>query len=571
MTCLRPHIPADPRPPAGPVDGAMADTTVRFPRRDPARPPRILLSSVFGPYGVDDEFGRRENIMELFHNQVTKAQGVASLRFHHRSFGLYFLAENINADVTVLDFPSRRRFLRELRRGYDLVGISFITPNFRKAQAMARWVRERSPDSVIILGGHGAAIEGIEKLVDCDHVVRGEGIGWLRRYLGQDPSAPIRHPDLPANDYHRVFGVPIPGVTAGLLVPGVGCSNGCRFCSTTHFFGKVYQPFFTSGKEVFDILCGMADRSGYDTFFILDENFLKERKRALELLAEMERSGRWFKFHVFASADTVSAFGAETLARLGVHMLWIGLESRTGPVFPKNAGIDHAALISDLRRHGISVLASAILCMEHHTPETLRLDIDHTIALQPDLVQFMLLTGLPTTGVYQDHKEQERLRTALPYEEWHGQKELNYTHPAFPGRAPEEWLSRAFREDYERNSSSIYRMLATAVLGYRTLAAKADGDAALRARAGQLRDRVQEYRPLLPAIGHYAVNALERERAATLEAEIAELLGPPSPKQRLYALAVRASAAWWNLRVKCFGDRVQPRTRVTRYRSGSSR
>jgi hypothetical protein len=39
--------------------------------------PRILLSGVFGPYGVDDEFGRRENIMELFHNQVTKAQGVA--------------------------------------------------------------------------------------------------------------------------------------------------------------------------------------------------------------------------------------------------------------------------------------------------------------------------------------------------------------------------------------------------------------------------------------------------------------------------------------------------------------
>jgi len=538
-----------------------------FPGLRSGKPPRILLAGVFGPYGVDDAFGRRENLMELFHNQITKAQGLASLRFHHRSFGLYFLAENVNADVTVLDFPSRRRFMHELRHDYDIVGISFIAPNFLKAQEMARLVRQHSPRSVILLGGHGVAIEGIEGLVDCDHVVRGEGIRWLQRYLGQDASAPIRHPCMPANDYHRVFGVPIPGTTGGLLVPGVGCDNGCRFCCTTHFFGKTYQPFVSSGKGLFDIACQMADRDGYDTFFIQDENFLKQRERAMELLAEMQRTGRWFKFHVFASADTVTSWGAEALARLGVHLLWIGFESKTGPVFAKNAGIDQEALVADLRRHGISVLGSAILCMEHHTPQTLREDIDHMIGLQTDMVQFMLLTGLPVTGVYRDHKEQRLLRTGLPYEEWHGQKELNYTHAAFPGSAPAEWLDRAFREEYEHNSSSIYRLLRTAVCGYRTLAAKGDGDAVLRVRAGQLRDRIQEYRPLLPTIGRYAVNALERERATALEHDIVTLLGSPTAKQRLYALAVRVLAARWALRVRCFGDRIQPRTRVTRYRA----
>ena len=39
-------------------------------------------------------------------------------------FGLYFLAANVDADVTVLDFPSKKRFVRELARGYDIVGIS---------------------------------------------------------------------------------------------------------------------------------------------------------------------------------------------------------------------------------------------------------------------------------------------------------------------------------------------------------------------------------------------------------------------------------------------------------------
>ncbi len=33
---------------------------------------KILLTSVFGPYGVDDDFGRKENVMELFHNQITR-------------------------------------------------------------------------------------------------------------------------------------------------------------------------------------------------------------------------------------------------------------------------------------------------------------------------------------------------------------------------------------------------------------------------------------------------------------------------------------------------------------------
>ena len=31
---------------------------------------KLLLSSVFGPYGVDDEYGRKENIMELLPGKI---------------------------------------------------------------------------------------------------------------------------------------------------------------------------------------------------------------------------------------------------------------------------------------------------------------------------------------------------------------------------------------------------------------------------------------------------------------------------------------------------------------------
>ena len=53
--------------------------------------------------------------MELYHNQVTRAQGPFSLRMFHRSWGMMMIQQNISAPCTVLDFPTRERFEEELR------------------------------------------------------------------------------------------------------------------------------------------------------------------------------------------------------------------------------------------------------------------------------------------------------------------------------------------------------------------------------------------------------------------------------------------------------------------------
>ncbi len=92
---------------------------------------RVCLSSVFGPYSVDDEYGSRKiNPMELYQNQVTRVQGVFSLRMFHRSFGLAMLQENLDAPCTLLDFPTLEQFTEEIQNNsYDVVGISAIFPN----------------------------------------------------------------------------------------------------------------------------------------------------------------------------------------------------------------------------------------------------------------------------------------------------------------------------------------------------------------------------------------------------------------------------------------------------------
>ena len=535
-------------------------------------PKRILLSGVFGPFGVDDAYGRKENIMELFHNQVTKAQEMGSWRFQQRSFGLYFLAANIHADVTILDFPSRKRFMRELEKGYDVVGISFITPNFVKAKEMTRLTRKISPASTILIGGHGAAIDGVEHLLDCDHVIKGEGIRWLRSYLGEDPDAPIVHPTLPIADRQAAFGVRFPGVGANLLVPGVGCVNGCKFCSTTHFFGRTYTAFLSTGKQIFETAKRIADERGIDEFFVMDENFLKDRQRALALLSEMERHGRYFTFHIFSSAEAVTAFGVDNLVRLGVNFVWIGFEASSSKGnFEKNKGIDAQRLTKELRDRGIIVLASGILCQEHHTQENIQTDIDFMVALEADLVQFMLLTPLPVTALYQDHKKRGLLREDLPFEEWHGQKYLAYRHPEFPGNSAEKWLMAAFRKDYEVNSSSMYRVVETVFRGYRHLAGLSRRDACLKTRMEQFKRRTIEYAGILPLVAKYAVNETERIRATVLDREIAAFFGKPTLKERLRRFTIHALAMRWKLKCDFFGDRIQPPTIVTRYGAGTKK
>ncbi len=157
---------------------------------------RILLTSVFGPYAQDDEYGsRRINPMELYQNQVTRIQGGFSLRMFHPSFALRMLQANIDAPCTVLDYPTLEEFTREIRdHEYDIVGISSIVPNTAKVKKMCEVVRGHRPGATIVVGGHIAAREGLERIIDADHIVRGDGIAWFRRCLGGDAGAPVRHP-----------------------------------------------------------------------------------------------------------------------------------------------------------------------------------------------------------------------------------------------------------------------------------------------------------------------------------------------------------------------------------------
>jgi radical SAM superfamily enzyme YgiQ (UPF0313 family) len=433
---------------------------------------RILLSSVFGPYAQDDEFGSRAiNPMELYHNQVTRAQGSFSLRMFHRSWGILMIQENISAPCTVLDFPTREAFARELTTNrYDVVGISAIIANVLKVREMCRMVRELSPDSEIVVGGHVAAIPEIEAMIDADHIVRGEGISWMRRYLGEDEEAPIRHPAIVSGLQTRIMGVRLPqreGGTAATIIPSVGCPMGCNFCTTSAFFGGKgkFVNFYETGDELFDVMCRIEDELKVHSFFVMDENFLLHRTRAMRLLELMKQAGKSWGLSVFASANAIRKYTMLELVELGVSWVWMGLESPRSS-YGKLQGHDVAQLTRELREHGIRVQGSTIIGLEHHTPENMVDEIEAAVGYQTDFHQFMLYTPVPGTPLHKEMSEQGRMLNDVEFADMHGQYKFNFQHGAISREDSKRFLDWAFWRDFERNGPSLYRMCQTVLQGW---------------------------------------------------------------------------------------------------------
>jgi radical SAM superfamily enzyme YgiQ (UPF0313 family) len=504
---------------------------------------RVLLSSVFGPYAQDDEFGSRSiNPMELYHNQVTREQGAFSLRMFHRSWGIMMIQENISAPCTVLDFPERKDFARELTHNhYDVVGISGIISNVGKVREMCRMVRELSPNSTVIVGGHVAAIPGLKHLIDADHIVTGEGIAWMRQFLGEDPDAPIRHPEIVSGFNMRVLGMPLPNAladTAATVIPSVGCPMGCNFCTTSAFFGgkgKVVN-FYETGAELFEVMSEMERKLGARSFFVMDENFLLQRRRAMDLLDLMRKHGKSWSFYVFSSANALRKYTMEELVELGISWVWMGLESPNSN-YAKLDGTDTLQLTHELRQHGIKLLGSTIVGLEHHTPQNIRHEIDYAVSHATDFHQFMLYTPVPGTPLFKDMQEQGRMLD-VDLADIHGQFKFNFEHGAISREQSKNFLDWAFRRDFELNGPSLFRIVQTTFQGW--MRYKDHPDQRVRARfEWEARNLRQTYNAALWAMEHRLkktneeVSGRVRELRKQVEAEFggfskwaARLVGP---------------------------------------------
>ena len=523
---------------------------------------RILFTTPFKPYGIDNHYSRADSFPECLHNRVTRAQGIFSYRHHFSAFGLHAIANNISADCTVLEYPTYKRFLRELGKSYDYVGIGSVMPNLQKVKIMAEDVRKHSPGTRIIVGAYCAHVDSISEMMPIDYLCTGDGISFMRELLCESPEFEFKNPDVYSRA-HSVMGVPLFGKKNPHIIIGLGCPYGCDYCSPSHHFGRKYYRFYTNGADIFSEMERMEKKFRNIQFgFTGDDNFLLDLKRAEQLREAVVKSGKQYEIFYFASADRIKSFGADGMAEMGTNMVWIGRES-CFDLDRKNEGMNLKEIVKDLHNHGIKVVISTMLLSEHHTPENIWNDVEDHFCIRPDFSMFTFMTALPGTPFYDRLKEEGKILWNHPHEEWNGMTAPNVFHPLFTQQDALEIRRKILEREYYELGPSVLRMIRAELTGYRYM--KDSENPSLQQRAKHFASKMSNYRAVLYAMRKLVPSSEMKDMVEATLREVEKDFGRTTTWEKTEAMGLWLFGTKQKLRYRYMGDVIQPPTTVTSY------
>ena len=529
---------------------------------------KVLLTSVCRPLGP--KYGDAPSVgYELLYRQVLRAQGIFSPRTVNVHFGLDYIAENLDAQTVVLQYPSKRELIKELKKGYDYVGISFIMAVIHKMKETVALIRRYAPHSKIVLGGYGTVLKDDVLRPYGDYICREEGVAYFRRLLGEpEIPMPYKHPLIVS--WLKVFGWKVSGT--GKIFAGLGCPNGCDFCCTSHFFSRKHIKLLPEGKDIYAVAERYLDQDPSLVFLILDEDFLLNKKRAMEFRDCVIKGGKKLSIFAFSSIKAISQYTVEEILEMGIDGFWIGYEG-TRSNYAKQQGRPIAEILTEFREHGITVLTSMIVGFDYQTPEVVAQELDGLVKVKPALAQFLIYGPVPGTPFYE-----RIIKDNLLQDVYTSDKDLFYRradgfrtmikHPTLSPEQIEEIQRWCFEQDFQRLGPSIYRVLEARLLGYQKL--KNSPNPILRAKAEYYATELRVAYPVFLAGRLLGPNVAVRRWIGDLERRLHAELGRPAPREQFKSVMAVGAALWTALTLKM--DWFQhPKLQRTTYRLPSKR
>lgn len=313
----------------------------------------------------------------------------------------------------------------------DIIGISSITSTAPRAFQLAK--KYRSMGIPIMMGGPHSTFLPEESLQYADYVVRGEGeetvvelIEHLEsgkslsdikglsyregdlilhnpaRPLIQDlDSAPLPDFDV-VHNWHKRTVIPI--------ATSRGCPFGCKFCSVIHMFGRKYR--FKSIERVIHELKEVATRKAH--IFFIDDNFAADNERTKTLLKRIRNEGMHLEWSAQVRTDIVKDRELiDLMAQTGCFTVFVGFESinpRTLSLYNKHQNVDDIIeCIKTFKKASIGIHGMFVFGGDTDDIKTIRSTKKFAKRLGIDSVQFLMLTPLPGTPVFEDLLQQGRL------------------------------------------------------------------------------------------------------------------------------------------------------------------
>ncbi|HEY3307478.1 MAG TPA: radical SAM protein [Desulfuromonadaceae bacterium] len=315
----------------------------------------------------------------------------------------------------------------------DVIGISQWTHNRHASTRLAKLIRRRLPDSLIIMGGGHATFcyrEVLGEASPVDLVVLGEGesavieiikslsIGktWQTtrgiafRHDDQfvvNPSAPLLTDldRLPfASSYlSESLGIDIE-LQSEFILTARGCPSSCYFCSSPGFWER--QVRFRSAENIVDEILSIRDSLGLIYFSLRDDTFTADRSRAIRfcrLLIERKAGILW------NCQSRVTALDEELLVwmkRAGCECIQLGVESGSQRILSMlgkkitPAQVDETAGL--IRKVGINLSIYLISDIPGETEEDFQQTVELIKRIRPDDGYVSPLAYYPGTRLFEE-------------------------------------------------------------------------------------------------------------------------------------------------------------------------
>jgi len=517
---------------------------------------RILLTTPTYPYPT---LPANDSLTDATGQRFTHGDDIFTIISHTHCFGNHILAQNINTPSTLLEYPRWKHFTNEVDKGYDYIGISCFPVHLDNVLKMCEYIRENSPDTTILIGSYGAQAfkakydeETQKKYVD--YAVKGEGVNFLRKLLGEDTNRPIEQKLMPKCGGSLWFIDKYPRGTIGFLVSGLGCPGACDFCSTTEMFGykriqllspeelvkhmHLYHKYFPDISQIFVI---EEDHFRYPEYLIKTKEYWESNPKVVESLD-------WFAFgsvdHIWNFADK---YGWDAVAEIGIGAIFIGVESKFAGEhgYTKVKEADSREVFNKLHNMGIRTIGAWICGWDFHDHSNIYEDLNYFVACYPTYEQLTRLSPFPGTALYNKMKKSGRLRD-VPWEDvhfWSGSQE----NVALEIHETLNLTEYGYDLIYKTWGPSVLRKLDVILRGYE-YCLNSDNQIMRDHKSKFFKQQAAVLQSVCGAMDRFAPNGVVRRRVRKIDQKYRDLIGEPTAIQNVLSRNLEKRAKKLKLR-----------------------
>lgn len=198
-----------------------------------------------------------------------------------------------------------------------------------------------------------------------------------------------------------------------------GCPFDCEFCDIVAMNGRV--PRTKDPAQLVAELEQLRRRGWQDMVFIVDDNFIGNRRQARALLTEIiewrTRTGTSIGFLTEASANLADDPElCQLMVRAGFQKVFVGFETPATESLhecgkTQNCRRDLAESVRILQRAGLEVMGGFIVGFDHDPSDIFKRQFDFIQRCGVVTAMVGLLTALPQTRLYRRLMQEGRLET----------------------------------------------------------------------------------------------------------------------------------------------------------------